>query len=105
MDCPFMHYYCGVETRARGMEKSARCRAMCSGRTAVVFVCKRSDASVFYGTGCDYWATRAKSESIEGEWRFSKWNCHAGSWNEARESLFLLCTRVGIRATSLLAVT
>ena len=78
------------------MEKSGRCRAMCSGRTAVVFVCKRSDASVFYGTGCDYWATRVKSKSVEGERGFSNGNGHAGSWNEARESLFLLCTRVGI---------
>ena len=39
---------------------------------------------------------------VNGE--FSYGNGHAGSWNEARESLFLLCTRVGIRATSLLAV-
>ena len=99
-----MHHCCGVETRARGMEKSARYRPMCSDRDAVAFIYTRSDASVFYGTGCDYWATRIKSKPIEGEWGFSNRNCHAGSWNEARESLFLLCTRVGIRATSLLAV-
>ena len=78
------------------MGKSARYRAMCSDRGAVVFVCTRSDASCFYGTGCDTWATRIKPESIKGEWRFSNRNCHAGSWNEARESLFLLRIGVGI---------
>ena len=38
VDCPFIHHCCGVETRARGMEKLARNRPMCSGRGAVIFI-------------------------------------------------------------------
>ena len=49
VDCPFIHRCFGVGARARGMEKSSRCLAMCSGRAAFVFVCTRSDTSVFYG--------------------------------------------------------
>ena len=87
------------------MEKSARYRAMCSGRAAVVFIYTRSDASAFYTTGCSFWPTRFESKSIKGEWRFSDGNGHTGRRDEARESVLLLRTRIRIRATSLLAVT
>ena len=39
VDCPFIHGYRGVETGARGMEKSSRFCAMCSDWGTSVFVC------------------------------------------------------------------